>query len=52
MNTVDTKKLYEIAIRYPFVVFLPNGEMYGVDTPDEGEALMEYERQYIMERKP
>ncbi len=52
MNTVDAKKLYDIATHYPFVVFLPNGEMYGVDSPQEGDILMDYERQYIMERTP
>ena len=50
MNTVDAMKLYEIAMRYPFVVFLPNGEMYGVDSKQEGETLLDYERQYIVER--
>lgn len=49
MNTVDAQKLYEIATSYPFVVCLPNGEMYGVDSIEEGHALMIYERQAIVE---
>ena len=49
MNIVDAMKLYEIATRYPFVVCLPNNEMYGVDSIEDGHALLIYERQAMLE---
>ena len=50
MTPLEAQRLYEIAQHYPYVVILPNGEMYGVESKADGETLIEYELQALHER--